>query len=409
LALTPGIRLGVYEVVARIGEGGMGQVFRARDTKLDRDVAIKILPEAFAHDADRLARFQREAKTLASLNHPNVAAIYGLDESGGMTALVMELVEGDDLSQRVARSAIPLDEALRIARQIAEALEAAHEQGIIHRDLKPANVKVRPDGRVKVLDFGLAKAIETSAEMAGALSRSPTITTPAMTQAGVILGTAAYMSPEQARGKTVDKRADIWAFGCVLYEMLAGKGPFTGPTVTDTLAAVLEREPNWDALPPMLHPRIHELLRRCLEKDPKKRRRDIADVRMEIEQVVSGSAQTVAPPVDSASPHRAPLAWIVATVLGLALTVAVAWPFLSGTAGTPETRVDISTPEAPDPTAFAISPDGRRLVFVAFRNGQTQLFLRSLDGDSTQRSTRPEPRMPAGSTSGRSIRRTRHG
>ena len=225
-----------------------------------------------------------------------------------------------------------------------------------------------------------------------------------MTQAGVILGTAAYMSPEQARGKTVDKRADIWAFGCVLYEMLAGKGPFTGPTVTDTLAAILEREPNWGALPPTLHPRIHELLRRCLEKDPKKRRRDIADVRMEIEQVLSGPAQTVAPPVDSASRHRARLAWIVATVLGLALTVAVAWPFLSGTAGTPETRVDISTPEAPDPTAFAISPDGRRLVFVAFRNGQTQLFLRSLDGDSTQPLSGTEAaNLPFWSPDGRSV------
>ena len=201
LALTPGTRLGVYEVVASIGEGGMGQVFRARDTKLDRDVAIKILPEAFAHDADRLARFQREAKTLASLNHPNIAAIYGLEESGGVTALVMELVEGDDLSQRIARGAIPLDEALPIAKQIAEALEAAHEQGIIHRDLKPANIKVRADGTVKVLDFGLAKAMEPAGAVSPSVSQSPTITTPAMTQAGVILGTAAYMSPEQARGK----------------------------------------------------------------------------------------------------------------------------------------------------------------------------------------------------------------
>ena len=222
LALTPGARLGVYEVVASIGEGGMGQVFRARDTKLDRDVAIKILPEAFAHDADRLARFQREAKTLASLNHPNIAAIHGLEESGGVTALVMELVEGDDLSQRIARGAIPLDEALPIAKQIAEALEAAHEQGIIHRDLKPANIKVRADGTVKVLDFGLAKAIERAAAMSPGSSQSPTITTPALTMAGVILGTAAYMSPEQANGKEADRSADVWAFGCVLYEMLTG-------------------------------------------------------------------------------------------------------------------------------------------------------------------------------------------
>src|SRR6185503_20192363 len=235
LALTPGMRLGVYEVTAQIGEGGMGQVYRARDTKLGRDVAIKILPEAFAHDAERLARFQREAKTLASLNHPNIAAIYGLEENGGMTALVMELVEGDDLSQRIARGAIPLDEALSIAKQIAEALEAAHEQGIIHRDLKPTNIKVRPEGTVKVLDFGLAKGMEPAGTIAPSVSQSPTITTPAMTQAGMILGTAGYMSPEQARGKPLDKRADIWAFGVVLYEMLTGRRLFAADSVPETL------------------------------------------------------------------------------------------------------------------------------------------------------------------------------
>jgi len=234
LALTPGTRLGVYEVTAQIGEGGMGQVYRARDTKLDRDVAIKVLPEAFAHDSDRLARFQREAKTLASLNHPNIAAIYGLEESGGLTALVMELVEGDDLSQRIARDAIPFDDALPIAKQIAEALEAAHEQGIIHRDLKPANIKVTPDGVVKVLDFGLAKLAEPLAGTAAgpnALSMSPTITSPAMmTGVGVLLGTAAYMSPEQAKGRPADKRSDIWAFGCVLFEMLTGSARSTART-----------------------------------------------------------------------------------------------------------------------------------------------------------------------------------
>ena len=224
--LTPGSRLGVYEITAQIGEGGMGQVYRATDTKLKRQVAIKILPPSLAADHDRLARFQREAEVLAALNHPNIAAIYGLEESGGVTALVMELVEGDDLSQRIARGAIPLDEALPIAKQIAEALEAAHEQGIIHRDLKPANIKVRPDGTVKVLDFGLAKAMEPVPASSPSASMSPTITTPAMTQAGMILGTAAYMSPEQARGKVVDKRADIWAFGAVLFEMLTGRGRF---------------------------------------------------------------------------------------------------------------------------------------------------------------------------------------
>src|ERR1700688_46760 len=210
----------------------MGQVYRARDTKLDRDVAIKILPEAFAHDADRLARFTREAKTLASLNHPHIAAIYGLEESAGITALVMELVEGEDLSQRIARGAIPLDEALPIAKQIADALEAAHEQGIIHRDLKPANIKVRGDGTVKVLDFGLAKATEPAAGSSPNVSMSPTITTPAMTQAGMILGTAAYMAPEQARGKNVDRRVDIWAFGAVLFEMLTGSKPFPGEDIS---------------------------------------------------------------------------------------------------------------------------------------------------------------------------------
>src|SRR5258708_4769211 len=216
----------------------MGQVYRARDTKLDRDVAIKILPEAFAHDADRLARFQREAKTLASLNHPHIAAIYGLEGSGGMTALVMELVEGDDLSQRIARGAIPLDEALPIARQIADALDAAHEQGIIHRDLKPANIKVRPDGTVKVLDFGLAKAMEPATGSSPSMSMSPTLSIHA-TQAGIILGTAAYMSPEQAAGRTVDRRSDLWAFGVVLMEMLTGRQVFTGETVSHVLASVL--------------------------------------------------------------------------------------------------------------------------------------------------------------------------
>jgi serine/threonine protein kinase len=266
LALTPGTRIGVYQIAAQIGEGGMGQVLRARDTKLDRDVALKILPDAFAHDADRLARFQREAKTLASLNHPNIAAIYGLEESKGLTALVMELVEGDDLSQSIAKGAIPLDEALPIAKQIADALEAAHEQGIIHRDLKPANIKVRADGMVKVLDFGLAKAMEPAGAMSASVSTSSTLTTPAMTQAGMILGTAAYMSPEQARGLPVDHRADIFSFGCVVYEMLTGVKPFEGSGVSDVLAAVLKVEPDWTRLPADVTARLRDLVRRCLEK-----------------------------------------------------------------------------------------------------------------------------------------------
>ena len=247
MSLAPRTRLGPYEITAQIGVGGMGEVYRATDTNLKRAVAIKVLPESMAADTDRLARFQREAEVLASLNHPNIAQLYGLEKSAGITALVMELVEGSTLADRIAQGPIPLEEALPIARQITEALEAAHDQGIIHRDLKPANIKIRPDGTVKVLDFGLAKAFEP----AGAIdaSQSPTITSPAMTRLGVILGTAVYMSPEQARGKPVDKRTDIWAFGCVLCEMLTGRAVFAGDTVSDTIAAVLEREPDWSAVP----------------------------------------------------------------------------------------------------------------------------------------------------------------
>jgi eukaryotic-like serine/threonine-protein kinase len=262
LALTSGTRLGVYEISAPIGEGGMGQVYRATDTALSRQVAIKILPDAFSGDAERLARFEREAKTLASLNHPHIAAIYGFEKSAGVYALVMELVDGEDLSQRIAGSAIPIDEALPIARQIAEALEAAHEQGIVHRDLKPANIKLRGDGTVKVLDFGLARVGGPAGSSPDALN-SPTITSPtALTMGGMILGTAAYMAPEQARGKAVDKRADIWAFGLVLYEMLVGRTAFAGDTITDVLAAVLTREPDWTALPATTPAPIKRLLAR---------------------------------------------------------------------------------------------------------------------------------------------------
>ena len=276
----------------------MGEVYRARDAKLNRDVALKILPDAFAGDPDRLARFTREAQTLASLNHPNIAHIHGLEESGDVRALVMELVEGEDLAQWIARGAIQLDEALPIATQIAEALEAAHEQGIIHRDLKPANIKVRPDGTVKVLDFGLAKAMEpASAQGASAgqarASQSPTITTPAMTQAGMILGTAAYMSPEQARGKTLDKRTDIWAFGCVLYEMLTGTRAFAGDDVSDVLASVLAREPDWTRLPSNLSPALGTYIRRCLEKNPKQRIADAQDMRLALEGAFDTAAVAV--------------------------------------------------------------------------------------------------------------------
>ena len=283
MALTAGTRLGPYEITAQIGVGGMGEVYRATDKNLKRQVAIKVLPEAVAADAERLVRFQREAEVLASLNHPNIAIIHGLEKSDGVTGLVMELVEGPTLADRIAEGPIPIDEALPIAKQIAEALEGAHEQGIIHRDLKPANIKVRSDGTVKVLDFGLAKAMEPIGTLSPSVSQSPTITTPAKTQTGIILGTAAYMSPEQARGQSVDKRADIWAFGCVLFEMLTGGAPFARDTLTDTFAAIVDREPSWESLPAATPDRIRDLLRRCLQKDPSRRLRDVGDARLEID------------------------------------------------------------------------------------------------------------------------------
>jgi len=288
-----GDRLGPYEVLAKLGEGGMGQVFRARDTKLNRNVALKVLPDSFAGDPDRLARFTREAQTLASLNHPNIAHIHGLEESGRVRALVMELVEGEDLSQRIARGPIPIDDALPIAKQIAEALEAAHEQGIIHRDLKPANIKVRADGTVKVLDFGLAKALDVGpsgsggAGGPGASSMSPTLSIHA-TQAGIILGTAAYMAPEQAKGRAVDKRADIWAFGVVLHEMLTGRRLFEDEDISETLAAVLTRDVSTVTLPAATPPRVQRLLARCLERDPRMRLRDIGEARVEIDKAIAG-------------------------------------------------------------------------------------------------------------------------
>jgi len=277
MPLTAGTRLGSYEVVALLGIGGMGEVYRATDTNLKRQVAIKVLPETVAADPERLARFQREAEVLAALNHPNIAHIHGLEKSDGAFALVMELVEGPTLAERIAKGAIPIDEALPIATQIADAFESAHEQGIIHRDLKPANIRVRSDGTVKVLDFGLAKAMDPMGAMSPTVSQSPTITTPAMmTGVGVILGTAAYMAPEQAKGRAADTRSDVWAFGCVLYEMLTGKRAFEGEDVTDTLAAVLRSDPDWTVLPADTPSSIRLLLKRCLAKDRKQRIADIS-------------------------------------------------------------------------------------------------------------------------------------
>jgi Tol biopolymer transport system component len=384
LALILGTRLGVYEITAPIGEGGMGQVYRATDTTLGRQVAIKILPDAFAADAERLSRFEREAKALASLNHPHIAAIYAVEKSAGMRALVMELVEGDDLSQRIARGAIPLDEALPIATQIAEALEAAHEQGIIHRDLKPANIKVRADGTVKVLDFGLAKAMEPTGAMSASVSMSPTITTPAMTEAGTILGTAAYMAPEQARGKTVDKRADIWAFGCVFYEMVTGKRAFAGDDVSDVLASVLAREPDWARLPVTISPALGTYIRRCLQKDARKRIHDIADVRLALEGAFETTAPQTGTPAASSS-KGARLAWVAAVVVAAALAIPTVQHLRETPSPAPlETRTEIVTPGPDDLMSFALSPDGRQIVFVASGDGALRLWLRALATTTAQ-------------------------
>ena len=283
MPLSAGTRLGAYEIVSALGAGGMGEVYRARDAKLNRDVALKVLPELFACDPDRLARFKREAQVLASLNHPNIAAIYGFEESKGVQALVLELVEGPTLADRVAQGPIPIDDALPMARQIAEALEAAHEQGIIHRDLKPANIKVRPDGAVKVLDFGLAKALEPVEVVRGDVTASPTITSPALTQIGMILGTAAYLSPEQVKGRPADKRSDVWAFGAVLYEMLSGQRAFKGEDISDTLAAVLRQTIDLTGLPASTPPAVRRLVSRCLDRDVKRRLRDIGEARIALE------------------------------------------------------------------------------------------------------------------------------
>ena len=378
MALTPGTRLGVYEISAQLGAGGMGQVFRARDTKLNREVALKVLPDSFANDPDRMARFTREAQTLASLNHPNIAHVHGLEEAGAVRALVMELVEGEDLSRRLVRGAIPLDEALAIARQIAEALEAAHDRGIVHRDLKPANIKVRADGTVKVLDFGLAKPLDPNPASAPA-DNPAAITTPAMTEAGMILGTAAYMSPEQARGKAVDKRADIWAFGCVLYEMLTGARLFAGDSVPETLGLIFSREPELATLPSATPARVRSVIARCLVKDSRQRLRDIGDARLELDGV--GDVDGRAP----AAPTRTlwgALPW----VLALAATVLAGWTLWNRNSAdaTPRDSLhfDIGYPPDVEPltiAGLAVSPDGRTVLMIGVKDSVRRLFLRRLD------------------------------
>jgi eukaryotic-like serine/threonine-protein kinase len=391
MALASGTKLGSYEILAAIGAGGMGEVYRARDAKLGRDVAIKVLPASFARDAERMARFEREARLLASLDHPNVASIYGVEDSGETLALVMQLAEGPTLADRIGQGPIPVDEALRIARQIADALEYAHERGVVHRDLKPANIKISRDDSVKILDFGLAKAVQGEASEAE-IANSPTLTHMA-TQAGILLGTAAYMSPEQAKAKPVDRRADIWAFGCVLYEMLTGTMAFHGETVTDTLAAVIRGEPDWSALPANTPARVRVLLQRCLQKDPKQRLRDIGEARISLDEVLSG-----APEVSSSagvSPAnfsfwRRVLPWAVACVAVLA-AIAVTFSYVGRTPAAPIqlVRFEIPVPQKLtllSPAEFDLSPDGRQLAFDATgADGTSSIYIRPLDSLQARR------------------------
>jgi serine/threonine protein kinase/Tol biopolymer transport system component len=375
-----------YRILTKIGAGGMGEVYRATDTRLNREVAIKVLPEALARDAERMARFEREAKVLASLNHPNIASIYGLEESNGASALIMELVGGPTLTERIKQGPLALDEALPIAKQIAEGLEYAHERGIIHRDLKPSNVKLTADGQVKVLDFGLAKALEgeTSEEE---LLNSPTLSALA-TRAGVLLGTAAYMSPEQARGKRVDRRADIWAFGCVLYEMLTGQGPFSGETTSDILACVIRAEPDWPAVPDSVPARIRELLRRCLQKDPRKRLQAIGDARIAMEEAVSGTPQEPGA-VSLSGAHALPIRrraarWAAGILLALVVGYGL-WALRPRPSPSQVVQFSFGAPAGDSlvfrlgTTPLAMSPDGTVIAFMLRHNGTSQLYLRRLD------------------------------
>ena len=389
MALAPGTRLGPYEIGASIGAGGMGEVYRATDANLKRDVAIKVLPESFASDAGRLARFQREAEVLASLNHVNIAHVYGLERGGGTTALAMELVEGPTLAERIKKGPIPVEEALGIARQIADALEAAHARGIVHRDLKPANVKLAPEGVVKVLDFGIAKALDT--RVISGSPAAPSLTTPAMTQAGIVLGTAQYMSPEQARGKAVDQRADIWAFGCVLYEMITGQPAFSGEDVTVVLARVLERAADLSALRQSVSEAVQQTIKLCLQKDPKKRIADIRDVRLALEGAFETPAQASATSPSIASPAR--IVATIAVLVAAALVVPATRHLRETPAPTAEAavaRVELNIPAGVELYSggarnVGVSPDGARVAYIGIESAVRAVYVRRLDEFETTR------------------------
>jgi serine/threonine protein kinase len=373
MALTVGTKLGSHEITALLGKGGMGEVYRARDLKLKREVAIKILPEEFARDADRIGRFQREAQVLASLNHPNIAQVHGFEDSAGQTCIIMELVEGETLQERLKRGPIHLDESLPIARQIAEALAVAHEKGIIHRDLKPANIKLTPDGRAKVLDFGLAKAFQE--QEAVTLSNSPTLMSASVP--GMILGTAAYMSPEQAKGKETDRTTDVWAFGCVLYEMLTGRAAFQGETVGEVLAEIFKAEPDGVGLPVETPENIRRLLRRCLRKDRANRLQHIGDARLEL-------LEPDVPRVETVTMFRQRTVFLLLVIIAVAAAgMTILIPRRQNTLSPPEQRLEITTPPSDD-LGFAISPDGEHVVFNAGVEGSSQLWLRSLNSTTAR-------------------------
>jgi serine/threonine-protein kinase len=412
MSLAAGDRLGPYEVLSELGAGGMGEVYRARDATLKRDVALKILPDGFALDQERLARFKREAQVLASLNHSNIAAIYGFEESNGLQALVLELVEGPTLADRIGLGPIPVSEAVPIARQIAEALEAAHEQGIVHRDLKPANVKLRPDGTVKVLDFGLAKSLEPAVGRSGDAAASPTITSPAMTAMGIILGTAAYMSPEQAKGQPADKRSDVWAFGAVLYEMLSGRRAFSGDDVSDTLASVLKGEPDWMALPPDVPAHVRMLIQRCLVKDRRRRMADMSGALFVMTDEV-GRLLSLSPGDLSRQLPR----WrrlIVPTAAAIAVGALAGTTVWLASRPSPPRVTRLALPQSgagsllvdQQSRDLTITPDGTHIVYkgtVGSANASTQLFVRALDALEPTPLAVSTPRAPFASSDGRWI------